>query len=128
MKASENILKLSIFDHTNYRYFERIPAVPVISNNPGLIVYAVQTYLNSHKSLGWCMKGSEKHKISMNHKANKPASVSWVVIAQETSKGSDKPVQGFSYLSEAGARGRLYLGKKHLDHQSWDNLMQSKRT
>ena len=27
-----------------------------------------------------------------------------------------------------GARGLLNLGKKHLDHQNWENLMQSKRT
>ena len=36
-------------------------------------------------------------------------------------------LQGFSYLSEVGARGLLNLGKKHLDHQNWENLMQSKR-
>ena len=34
-----------------------------------------------------------------------------------------------SYLSEVGAsRGLLNLGEKHLDHQSLENLMQSKRT
>ena len=32
--------------------------------------------------------------------------------------------QGFSYLSEVGARGQLKLVKKHLDHQSSENLMQ----
>ena len=26
------------------------------------------------------------------------------------------------------ARGLLNLGKKHSDHQNWENLMQSKRT
>ena len=62
------------------------------------------------------MKGSEKHEISLNHKANEPASISWVLFAQVTTKGSDKPVQGFSCLSEVGARGLLNLGKKHLDH------------
>ena len=36
--------------------------------------------------------------------------------------------QGFSYLSEVRARGLLNLGNYHLDHQSWENLMQSKRT
>ena len=36
--------------------------------------------------------------------------------------------QGFSYLSEVGARGLLNLAKKHLDHQNWENLLQSKRT
>ena len=31
--------------------------------------------------------------------------------------------QGFSYLSEVGARGLLEFGnKKVLDHQNWDNL------
>ena len=37
-------------------------------------------------------------------------------------------MQGLSYLSEVGARGLLNLGKKHLDHQNWENLMQSKIT
>ena len=37
------------------------------------------------------------------------------------------PNQGFSYLSEVGTRGLLNLGKKHLDHQYWKNLMQSKK-
>ena len=37
-------------------------------------------------------------------------------------------LQEFSYLSEVGDRGLLILGKKHLDHQNWENLMQSKRT
>ena len=37
-------------------------------------------------------------------------------------------LQGFSYLSEVGARGLLNFGEKHLDHQNWENLMQSKRT
>ena len=36
-------------------------------------------------------------------------------------------LQGFSYLSEVEARGLLNLGKKHLDHQNWENFMQSKR-
>ena len=37
--------------------------------------------------------------------------------------------EGFSNLSEAGARGLLNLGeKKHFDHQDCENLMQSKRT
>ena len=36
--------------------------------------------------------------------------------------------QGFSYLSEVGTRGLLNLGKKHLDHQNWETLMQSKRS
>ena len=37
--------------------------------------------------------------------------------------------QGFSYLSKVGARGLLNLGEKSfLDHQNWENLMQSKRT
>ena len=35
-------------------------------------------------------------------------------------------IQGFSNLSEVGARGLLKLGKKHLGHQNWENLMQSK--
>ena len=52
----------------------------------------------------------------MNHKANEPASVSWALIAQVTSKGSDKALQGFSYFTEVGTRGLLNLGKKHLDH------------
>ena len=39
-----------------------------------------------------------------------------------------KIFQGFSYLSEVGARGLLNLGKKHLDHRNWENLMQSIRT
>ena len=34
---------------------------------------------------------------------------------------------GFSYLTEVGARGLLNMGKKLLDHQIWENLMQSKR-
>ena len=42
--------------------------------------------------------------------------------------GKCEYLQGFSYLSEVGARGLLNLGKKHLDHQNWENLMQSKRT
>ena len=36
-----------------------------------------------------------------------------------------------SYLSEVGATktwGLLSLGKKHLDHQNWESLMQSKKT
>ena len=40
-------------------------------------------------------------------------------------------IQGFSYLSEIGARGLLNLefgGEQHLDHQNRENLMQSKRT
>ena len=36
--------------------------------------------------------------------------------------------QVFSYHSEVRARGLVNLGKKHLDHQNWENLMQSKRT
>ena len=32
-------------------------------------------------------------------------------------------MQGSSYHSEVGARGLLNLGKKHLDHQNWDNLI-----
>ena len=35
---------------------------------------------------------------------------------------------GFSYISEVGARGLLNLGKKHLDPQNWEYLMQSKIT
>ena len=34
--------------------------------------------------------------------------------------------QGFSYLSKVETRGLLNLGKKHLDHQNWENLMMSK--
>ena len=38
-------------------------------------------------------------------------------------------MQRFSYLSEVGARRLLDLGKKNiLGHQTWENLMQSKRT
>ena len=37
-------------------------------------------------------------------------------------------LQGFSYLSEIGARGLLKLVKEHLDHKNWENLMQSKVT
>ena len=37
-------------------------------------------------------------------------------------------MQGFSYLSEVEARGLLNLGKKHLASQTWENLIQSKRT
>ena len=37
-------------------------------------------------------------------------------------------VQRFSFLSEVGARGLLNLGKKHLGHLNWENLMQSKNT
>ena len=33
--------------------------------------------------------------------------------------------QGFSYLSEVGARGLLNLVITHLYHQDWENLMQS---
>ena len=32
---------------------------------------------------------------------------------------------GFFYLSEDRARGLMNLGKRHLDHQNWENLMQS---
>ena len=42
--------------------------------------------------------------------------------------GFRKKNQGFSYLSEVGAWGLLNLGKKHLDHQNWEHLMQPKRT
>ena len=34
--------------------------------------------------------------------------------------------QGFFYLPEVWARDLLNLGKKHLDHPNWENLMQSK--
>ena len=37
-------------------------------------------------------------------------------------------IQGFSYLSEVGARGLLNLGQKYLNYQNWENFMQSKRT
>ena len=36
--------------------------------------------------------------------------------------------QGFSYLSDVGARGLLNLGKYHLSHQNWENQIQSKNT
>ena len=42
--------------------------------------------------------------------------------------GGGASIQGFPYLIEVRARGLLNLGKKHLDHQYWENLMQSKRT
>ena len=35
---------------------------------------------------------------------------------------------GISNLSEVRAKGLLNLGKKHLNHQNWENLMHSKRT
>ena len=41
MKASElfrKYPKTPVFDHSNYRLFERIPAVPGTSNNRGLTV------------------------------------------------------------------------------------------
>ena len=44
MKASElfrKYPKIPVFDHSNYRLFERIPAVPGTSNNRGLTVYSV---------------------------------------------------------------------------------------
>ena len=31
--------------------------------------------------------------------------------------------QGFSYRSEIRTRGLLNLGKKHLDHQNWEELI-----
>ena len=34
--------------------------------------------------------------------------------------------RGFSDLSEVGARGLLNLGKKHFDHQNWENLRRLK--
>ena len=34
-------------------------------------------------------------------------------------------LQGFYYFSEVGARGLLNFGKKHLDHQNRENLMQN---
>ena len=37
-------------------------------------------------------------------------------------------IQGFSFLSEVRAGGLLNLGKYHMEHQSWENLMLSKRT
>ena len=49
MKASElfrKYLKTPIFDHSNYRLFERIPAVPGTSNNRGLTVHFVQLVPN----------------------------------------------------------------------------------
>ena len=42
MKASElfsKYPKTSVFDHSNYGLFERIPVVPGISNNRGLTVF-----------------------------------------------------------------------------------------
>ena len=42
MKASElfrKYPKTPVFDHSNYRLFERIPAVPDTLNNQGLTVY-----------------------------------------------------------------------------------------
>ena len=47
------------------------------------------------------------------------------LLAQAPSKHAS--IQGLSYLSEVGARGLLRLGKKHLDHQNWKKLMQSKK-
>ena len=35
---------------------------------------------------------------------------------------------GIFLTYEVRARGLLNLGEKHLDHQNWENLMQSKRT
>ena len=43
-------------------------------------------------------------------------------VAGKIKKAQISP--GIFYLS--GARGLLNLGKKHLDHQNWENLMQSK--
>ena len=36
-------------------------------------------------------------------------------------------MQGFYYISEAGTRGLLNLGKRHLDRQNWENLTQPKK-
>ena len=49
MKASElfrKYLKTSDFDHSNYRLFERIPAVSGTSNNRGLTVGVLYTGRN----------------------------------------------------------------------------------
>ena len=52
MKASElyrKCPKTPDFDHSNYRLFEMIPAVPGTSNNRGLTVYdSITMQISSH--------------------------------------------------------------------------------
>ena len=48
MKVSElfrKYPKTPVFDHSNYRLFEKIPAVPGTSNNQGLTVFPDHTWL-----------------------------------------------------------------------------------
>ena len=51
----------------------------------------------------------------------------YFIISQPKVESYAVARHGFSYLSKVRARGLLNLGKKHLDHQNWENLMQSKR-
>ena len=43
IRAFPKIPKTPVFDHSNYRLFERIPAVPGTSNKRGLTVYGFST-------------------------------------------------------------------------------------
>ena len=62
--------KTPVFDHSNYRLFERIRAVPGTSNNRGLTVIACAATILYH-SPAWLVSGMSKTAIKSSNFENR---------------------------------------------------------